>query len=153
MPEKMKSSRIGGFTVVEMLVALMIGGILAGIVFRQQEPARARAAVRSAVLQFNSMHALARAAAVERGAAVLFIVDPIGDSVAVRQGSELIETLHFDTELSVDVRAPAELRVCMTPRGLANPDCGNVQVAREVELRRHDALRTLRLLPYGQVLE
>ena len=153
MPGKLKGSRISGFTVVEMLIALMIGGILASIVFRQQEPARARSAVRAAVQQFNSMHALARASAIERGTAVLFIVDPVGDSITVTSGTEVIESAHLDRNLNVDVRSSAVLRMCMTPRGLANPDCGNVQSTREVELKRGDALRTLHLLPYGQVTE
>ncbi|MDH5589513.1 MAG: type II secretion system GspH family protein [Gemmatimonadota bacterium] len=118
--------RTSGFTIIEVVIALLIGGILTSIAMTQFGNARGRFAVRGARNTFVSLQARARAHAIEKGTWFLLVVDPAGDSAWVSNygTGQIIETIHFGEELHVDLRSTAtSIRICMGARGLANPAC------------------------------
>jgi hypothetical protein len=145
--------RLAGFTVIELMVALTIGLLLTGIVFARAEPAREAAAVRSARQGLVTLHARARATSVERAQRVLWAVDPVGDSAWIQRGTERIETIRFGSQLGVDVVAKQGIVLCMTPRGIANPDCGTVRSVVDIEFKRGRSISRVTLLPLGQLIE
>jgi prepilin-type N-terminal cleavage/methylation domain-containing protein len=72
--------RRAGFTMVELVIALLIGSILTSIALSSYGNARGRFAVRGARTTFASLHARARAQAIESGSMMRLFVDMKGDS-------------------------------------------------------------------------
>jgi prepilin-type N-terminal cleavage/methylation domain-containing protein len=142
-----------GFTVIELVIALLIGSILTSVALTSYGNARGRFAVRGAQNMFTSLHARARAQAIERGATVRLIVDVPGDSVYLWSGGTNLETVHFADDLHVDVRSSVgNIVLCMNTRGYADPDCNNFTgTARVAFVQNADSVSVL-LLPLGQLV-
>ncbi len=112
---------------MELVVVLLVGSVLTSIVIRSFNGISGRFAVKGARQTFMSMHARARAHAVEYGQTVRLNLDPGGDSVWLSRRGEVLAVVNFAKEFSVDVRTStnSNLRVCMNARGFADTGCNN----------------------------
>ena len=116
-----------GFSIIELVVALMLGSVLTSIAIRNFNGVSGRFAVKGARQTLMSMHARARVQAVEFGQTVKLHVDPAGDSVWLSRGGEVLNVMNFGEEFQVDIQTStdSEVRVCMNPRGFADTGCNN----------------------------
>ena len=112
---------------MELVVVLLVGSVLTSIAIRSFNGISGRFAVKGARQTFMSMHARARAHAVEYGQNVRLNLDPGGDSVWLSRRGEVLEVVDFAKEFNVDVRTStnSNLRVCMNARGFADTGCNN----------------------------
>jgi len=147
-----------GFTLLEVVIALMFGGILAGIAISGFGGTQGRLAVRSAQGSFLSMHAHTRALAVERGVQVQLQIDPATDMVAIRLGcdgaGDIVESRNFQDAYSVTVTTGGgTASLCMTPKGVANPSLNAFpQTPARIVFTRGEAASEVTLQPLGQVV-
>jgi prepilin-type N-terminal cleavage/methylation domain-containing protein len=147
-----------GFTLLEMVIALMFGGILAGIAISGFGGTQGRLAVRSAQASFLSLHAHTRALAVERGVQVQLLVDPATDVVAIRLGcdgaGDILEARNFQDAHSVTVTTGGgTASLCMTPKGVANPSLNTFpQTPTRIVFTRGEATSEVTLQPLGQAV-
>ena len=120
-------NRRSGFTIIELIVVLMVGAVLTSIAVVSFNGVSGSFAARGARQTFMAMHARARAQAVEYGRTVQLNLDPVGDSVWLSRGSDVLEVVDFGEEFNVDVRTStgSELRVCMNARGFGDTGCNN----------------------------
>ena len=140
-----------GFTLIEIVIALLIGSILTSIAMTSFGNARGSFAVRGAKNTFVSMVARARAQAIEQGESVWLIMDTAGDSAFVWYDSRNQETIRFGGELNVDVRG-SSFRLCMNTRGYADPDCNSFSSILTVQFWQNADSTSVQLLPMGQVV-
>ena len=138
-----------GFTISELITTIVIGSILAGIVFRELAPVRSAVSIRSARASYEVLFAKARALSIEHGERVWVLTDPSGDSAWVRRGNTRVVTVDFAKEYGVDVQALYPSVLCMTPKGLADPDCGNIHIITETVFVKDGAWKGLKILPFG----
>mgnify|MGYP003649192034 CR=1 FL=1 len=123
--------RSSGFTMPELVIALVIGAILTSIAFASFRNVQSRFAVRGAKQAYMTLHQRARSMAVERGETVLLVMYTNQDSAALltRDGASWSwsDHTHFENEFQVDVRTPLNQSyyMCMTPRGYSDYDCGS----------------------------
>ena len=142
----------GGFTLIEIVVALTVGLVLTGIAAMNSVGARAQYGISGAERAFGGLQARARAHAVERGETARFHVDASTDSVWVSTGTEVVDGINLRRAFGVDVVVEGtDLHVCFTPRGFANPTCSSSSGTQNVRFQRADRSRTLAILPLGQV--
>jgi prepilin-type N-terminal cleavage/methylation domain-containing protein len=146
----------GGFTLLELLIVLVIGGVLGTVTIRSFSQVHGSLGARTAQSTFLTMHAQARAIAVEQGRDILLVVDPASGEVRIERESDngiiRIRNLADDYDVAVTVSGGL-LALCMTARGFADPRCGNVADRREVTFTRGGTSRTVAILPLGQALE
>lgn len=142
-----------GFTVIELIVVLVIGGILTSIALVSYRNAQGRFAVRGARNEFASLQARARADAIEGGLDTWVVADIAGDSIYLERSGTTLETVHFDDEFHVDLRSStAVIRLCMTPRGYASPDCtGSISSIVRLQFWQNADSCSLQILPMGQL--
>jgi prepilin-type N-terminal cleavage/methylation domain-containing protein len=146
----MRSRR--GFTLIEVVIALLIGSILTSIALSGYGNARGRFAVRGARNTFVSLVARARAAAIEGGTTAQLIVYPGGDSVAVVRDGVTLESIHFQNEFKVDVQAASDITLCMSSRGYAADACNSFTTPVTVTFQANADTASVRILPLGQVV-
>lgn len=144
-----------GITVSEILFVVVIIGILAGVAFNNFADQRHGMTVRSAENGFLSLHAQARAAAVERGAMARLVVVPEEDRVSVVLGSgsgaDTIRTTDFEGKFSASVEGDWDrLILCMTPRGFADIQCNSFERPTVVRFTRGSRTGGVELQPLGQ---
>lgn len=143
-----------GFTLVEVVIALLIGSILTSIALSGFGNARSRFAATGARNTFHALHARARAQAIEMGAPVRLMVYPPGDSVVLLDTADVRLTgVDFEEEFHVDLRSSApSLRLCLTPRGYADTACNSFNTAARLEFWQGGDSATLQILPLGQLI-
>lgn len=142
-----------GFTLIEVVIALLIGSILTSIALSQFGNARGGFAVRGARNTFISLHARTRAQAIELGTTIRLYLLVNGDSVTIRNGSTVLETVHFGDELHVDLSSTAgSLRLCMNSRGYADTDCNSFSSTVTVTFKQNADSTQLKILPLGQLV-
>ena len=148
----MRKSR-HGFTIIELIIALLIGTILTSIALSSYGNARGAFAVRGARNTFATLHARARAQAIERGATVRLMVDVAGDSIYLWSGGANLETIHFDDELHVDVQSSmGNVRLCMNTRGYADTSCNNFTTTAKLTFWFNADSASVNILPLGQLV-
>jgi prepilin-type N-terminal cleavage/methylation domain-containing protein len=118
-------SRRAGFTIIELMIAIMVGLVLTSIAYRGFSGYMGRTAARSARNTFASLHARTRANAIEMGTTVQLNINRDADSVWVQRGATRVETIRFGGELGVDIQGSGTVRLCMNPRGFAETSCNS----------------------------
>jgi len=142
-----------GFTIIELVIALLVGSILTSIALSSYGKAQGRFAVRGARNTFVAMHARTRATAIERGTTVRLVIDAGGDSITVTRGATTVEKIRFGDELHVDIQsASGNLLLCMNPRGYADTGCTSFSSAVTLVFRQNADTASVRILPLGQLV-
>lgn len=146
-------SRTGGFTIIEVMVALVVGTILISLTLDALGPLQARMANRSAQQMFLSVHARARAYAVERGRTTRFRVDMAGDSAWFTFAGDRVEKVDFRDRLGVDLQSStASLTMCLTSRGFADLDCNSFGSPVTVDFVAGGETSSAEVQPAGQIV-
>lgn len=142
-----------GFTLIEIVIALLIGGILTSIAMSQYGNAQARFAVRGARNTFVSTVARVRAGAIEFGTTHQLIVDLAADSVAVVRNDTVLDAVNYLSQFNVDLRSSnTRLVLCMTPRGYADDSCNSFTTKQTVTFWFNADSTAVTILPLGQVI-
>lgn len=141
-----------GFTLIEVVIAVLIGSILTSIALTGYGSAKSRYAVRGARNSFVSIHARARAAAIEGGTTARLHVFPGGDSVTVVRGGVTLESVNFQDVFGVDIQASGNLTLCMSSRGFADTACNSFSSAETLTFRAGPDGSGLEILPLGQLV-
>lgn len=140
-----------GFTLVEMMVVLVLGTILTQMAVKGFGNVWSDIQAREAVGVFKGLVARTRAQAIESGIPTMLLADISGDSAMVIANGRIVETVRFG-ELGVDIQAAGgDIRICMTPRGFANPNCNSFNAPLEIAFVRGVEADTMEILPLGQV--
>ena len=138
---------------VELAIALTVGLVLLGIANSAFGEVRTRFAAQQGLQVFQSLHARARAQAVEGGVSTQLWVDSPGDSMWITRRGQVLETVRFDQELGVEIVAePSFFRLCMTSRGFADTDCNSFNAAAKIEFSQGSNARTVAILQSGQLV-
>ncbi len=142
-----------GFTMVELAMALVVAAILIGIVTTAFGDVQNRFAAQQGLRLFESMHARARAHAIEGGVTTQLWVDTPGDSVWLTRRGVMIESIRFDEELGVEITgSPNYFRLCMGPRGFGDPDCTSFSGTARLVFGQGDRELSVEILPLGQLV-
>ena len=146
--------RRSGFTIIELVIVLMVGSILTSIALASFQGVSGRYAVTGAQRTFLSLHARARAQAVEFGQTVRLNVDPAGDSVWLSRDGEVLEAMNFNVEFAVDINTSnsSTLTLCMNPRGFADTGCNSFTSPVTVSFGLPSDTAWVRVLTLGQMV-
>lgn len=145
--------RTSGFTLVEVVIALIFAAILLGVAVSAFGAVINRTAASQGLQAFQSLHARARAHAIEGGTNTMLWVDTPGDSVWITRNGETLEAIRFDDQLGVEIRgAPNFFRLCMGPRGYADVDCNSFTTTAKLEFSQGGNVLSVEVLPMGQLV-
>jgi len=143
-------SRRSGFTLLEMIVVITITGVLTSIVFLSFSRVQGQLGTRAAQSNFLSLHAQARALAVERGQLSSFVVTEATGVVRIEMGGVVINELSLANEFDVTVDSGGDFTQCFSPRGIADLGCTTFSTVRTVTFTRGNRTAEVALLPLGQ---
>jgi prepilin-type N-terminal cleavage/methylation domain-containing protein len=144
--------RARGFTIIEVLVALIIGSILMSMAVKAFGATSSRISARQARNVFNGMMARTRAHAIESGWTTMLVANIPGDSVWIFSNGRVVENVRFGEEMGIDLQATAvTVRVCMSPRGYANTNCNSFNSPVKMAFVQGAESETIEILPLGQV--
>lgn len=146
-----------GFTMIELIIAILIGSILTTIALSRISEAQSRVAVRGAQSVYASVHARARAHGIEMGENVMLHVESGGDSVWIEHDGSVLEKVRFSGEQNVDMRitpsaAPTDFTLCFSPRGYTDVDCNSTNDILRVEFWRGADSTSVMVFPMGQLV-
>jgi prepilin-type N-terminal cleavage/methylation domain-containing protein len=150
--------RRNGFTIIELVIVILIGSILVGVALSTFQNAQSQFAARGAKTMYATLHQLARARSIETGTTTLLLVDTNGDSAFIVASGGVTDVTNFRRELNVDLRSsPARFRICMTPRGYADPECPAIadtglSSPLDLEFWQNADSSTVTILPMGQLV-
>ena len=141
-----------GFTIIELIIAVLVGGILVTITMVSFGAVQSRTAVRQSRNAFAALHARARAHAIEFGTTTTFEVDLGGDSAWITRNDTILERVEFREGFGVDLRSSAtRYKLCMSPRGYADTGCTTFTGAATVTFSQGADSMTATMLPLGQL--
>lgn len=130
----------------------MFAAILVGVAVTAFGSLQTRMAAGQAVRSFQALHARARATAIETGTFARLFVDVGADSATVRRGGGVLETIHFQEELGVDIQGERSFILCMGPRGYADPDCSTYSTPIKLAFTLGADSEVVEILPLGQLI-
>jgi prepilin-type N-terminal cleavage/methylation domain-containing protein len=139
-----------GFTVVELLIVMIIGSVLATIVSQSLGTYMERRALDDSRAALIHMAARARSLAIDRGSASLDI-DPDADTATLVQAGDTLEVVDLDAEYGTDLLAKAALSICYGSSGFALASCTSFDTDQIVGVRFQNETARLRVRPLGQV--
>ena len=156
----MKSNR-RGFTIIELIIVVVISTILAGIITLSFSRVQGALATNSAQTNLQSLHAQARAFAVERGQPVRLVIDSAADEIRVEWtnpdpdvGDEVLNVVNVGREFAVDLRTSGGSALCFNPRGVGEPTCSTMDSGGlTVTMIRGNRTTSVTILPLGQIRE
>ena len=140
---------------IELIITILVGSILTSVALASFSNSQGRFAVRGAKTTYAAFHARARATSIELGRNVRLFVDLAGDSAWLYNpaDSTTIDRIEFGGELSVDLRASVtRINLCMSPRGYADSNCGNISTPTRLEFWQNADSTSLVILPLGQLV-
>jgi prepilin-type N-terminal cleavage/methylation domain-containing protein len=141
-----------GFTIIEVIVVLVIGGALMSIAVKGFGTTASHTSARQARNVFNGMAARARAQAIESGRNTVLIADASGDSVLIMANGQIVENVRFGEEMGVDIQTTQDVtRLCMNPRGYADQDCNSFKTTVKMAFVQGNQSMSLEILPLGQI--
>ena len=141
-----------GFTVIEMIVVIALGVILTQMAIKGFGTVSDQISAREARNIFQGMLARTRAQAIESGVRTALLVDTKGDSVMILAGGGIAENIRFGSQLGVDIQPEMGMtRICMTPRGFADPGCNSYNSTLKLTFIRGQKRQEIEILPLGQV--
>jgi prepilin-type N-terminal cleavage/methylation domain-containing protein len=146
-----------GFTLLEMLVVLAIGGLMVAIVAATFGGTMNRVSVRSAQTEFLTILAQARALAIERGSSMRFEADAATGLVQVEVGcggaGAALVSRNFREDHGVSMITDGSLlALCMTARGYADPEQNSFAGEGKIAFVRGDRSLSVVLFPLGQAV-
>lgn len=148
-----------GFTVIEVVTVILIGGILTVLALPAFQGAQSALTARNGKTVYATLQQRARAQAIEMGTTVVFQVDASGDSAWLVTDGTVSDVMRFRSEMDVDLRAtPTAFLLCMTPRGYADPGCPGLGLGTalsaplNLEFWAGADSSTLTVLPMGQLV-
>ncbi|MDZ7779158.1 MAG: type II secretion system protein [Gemmatimonadota bacterium] len=146
-----------GFTMIELIIAILIGSILTTIALSRISDAQSRVSVRGAKSTYASVHYRARAHGIEMGENVMLHVESGGDSVWIEHDGAVLEKVRLGNEQNVDMRitpsgAPTDFTLCFSPRGYTDVDCNSTNSILRVEFWQGADSTSLLVLPMGQLV-
>jgi prepilin-type N-terminal cleavage/methylation domain-containing protein len=150
-----------GFSLLELVIVLVLGGIIASVAINSFGNAQSRMGPRSAQSQFLTMHAHTRAIAVERGGMARLTVTPGTGVVSVDFRAtpdddwELLQERDFGDSygVAIETGGGGDVRLCMSPRGYAAPSpCTSFDDEARIRFIRGGQAAGIVLLPLGQAL-
>ena len=141
-----------GFTVTELVIALVVGSVVTSFAVRAAGPVLSETAVRGAAQTFSALHARARAHAIERGTIARLKVDTSRDNVTVLVGSDTLEIVAFGASQGVDIQAPVPaITLCINPRGFGERGCSSFDSSVSISFVQGANASEVTLWPLGQL--
>lgn len=142
-----------GFTLIELVLAVTVGGILLTIGLASFSEVENRTSARQARNVFAGLHARARAHAIEFGTTTRLEVDAAGDSAWITRDGTTVETVRFRDEFGVDLLASStRSTLCMSPRGYADSSCTTFSTTAKITFQRSNQALSATMLPLGQLM-
>lgn len=145
-----------GFTMIELIIAIVIGSILTTIALNQISGAQTRVAVRGAQTTYAAIHYRARVHGIEKGRNVMLHVDVTGDSVWIEDDGEVMETIRFgDENIDMTISSPStltEYTLCFSSRGYTDTGCNTANSLIRMHFAQGAELTSLWVMPLGQLL-
>lgn len=143
-----------GFSLIEVVIALMVAGLLLSISVSAFGTVRARYSVREARNSFAALQARARAQAIEYAQTVEFHADADGDSIWISRNDTILERMRLNDEFGVDMRSSSTpFTLCFNARGYGG-DASCSTFSSPVSVGFFSATDSARVgvLPYGQLV-
>lgn len=145
-----------GFTIIELIIAIVIGSILTTIALSQLSGAQTRIAVRGAQTTYAAIHYRARVHGIEKGRNVMLHVDVAGDSVWIEDDGDTLEMIRFgDDNLDMRISSPSSLTgytLCFSPRGYTDTGCNTSNSLIRMHFAQGAEVTSLWVMPLGQLL-
>lgn len=143
-----------GFTILELMIVLMVGGVITSIAVRSFSDVRDRLIQRQSQRAFQAMNARARAMAIESGTFVKFNLDTSGDSIWIERNDTTLELVNMMTEYGTDIVASATVMTnCFNSRGYADASCTSYSTMSVAGFRSAGVTRYIFMLPMGGMVE
>lgn len=146
-------TRRTGFTVIELITVIVVGGIIATIAIKAFGSVSRRFSVREGVRVFSTMHARTRAQAVEFGQTVEFHVDLDGDSIWIARNDTTLEMIRIGSEFDLEMSgAGSQYTLCMNSRGFGGEGCNSFTGSVEISFANGADSTSVTMLPLGQLV-
>lgn len=141
-----------GFTLIEVVVAIVVSAVLLGITVNAFGGVRSRYAVREGRNAFAALHARTRAQAIEFGQTVELHADATRDSVWIERNDTILEALRLGNELGIDLRTEASpMTLCINSRGFGDTGCSSFSTPIALLFATDSDTARLELFPLGQI--
>lgn len=145
-----------GFTIIELIIAIVIGSILTSIALSRISGAQTRITVRGAQTTYAAIHYRARVHGIEKGRNVVLHVDAAGDSVWINDNGDILETIRFgEDNVNMTISTPSSTTaysLCFSPRGYTDTSCNSVNALTRLHFIQGNDSTHIWVMPLGQLL-